>query len=111
MILQPLSRPSDDVETSDILIPGNEPDIKIFLRNKRRAGSNPQSSILLIHGATFPSVSLFDVDVDDVSFMDTLARAGLDVWAVDVRGYGGSARPHVMASRPLTGEPLAPAGA
>ena len=57
---------------------------------------------MLIHGATFPSESLFDVPVDDISFMDALATAGFDVWAVDARGYGGSTRPSDMAAPPDT---------
>ena len=63
----------------------------------------------MVHGATFSSVSLFDVAVGGASFMDVLAEAGYDVWAVDARGYGGSTRPPEMSRPPEGGTPLTPA--
>jgi len=79
-----------------------------LLRRRRRdlghAGSG--TTLMLMHGATFPSASLFDVPVDGASFMDVLATAGFDVWAVDARGYGGSTRPAEMAAPPDTASPL-----
>src|SRR5260370_13461087 len=49
-----------------------------------------------MHGATFSSGSLFDAPMGGASFMDQLAIAGFDVYAVDVRGYGASTRPPDM---------------
>lgn len=50
--------------------------------------------ILLIHGRTWSSLPNFDLHVagEPRSFMDTLAAAGLDVFAVDLRGYGATPR-------------------
>lgn len=53
--------------------------------------------------------SLFDVAVGGASFMDVLAGAGYDVWAVDARGYGGSTRPPEMSRPPESAAPLTPA--
>lgn len=106
MSRQPLPSSPAGIEVEDVLIASDTPDIQLFLRNKRRASVTPSRSILLVHGATFPSVSLFDVDVDGFSFMDALAGTGLDVWALDVRGYGGSSRPAPMSGKPEAGTPL-----
>jgi len=79
-----------------------------LLRRRRRDMGRASSgtTLMLMHGATFPSESLFDVAVDGASFMDVLATAGFDVWAVDARGYGGSTRPAEMAAPPDTASPL-----
>jgi alpha-beta hydrolase superfamily lysophospholipase len=95
-----------DITVTDRLIPSDTPGIELFLRNKRKASNGARSSLLLVHGATFPSVSLFDVDVDGLSFMDSLAHAGFDVWALDIRGYGGSTRLDGMKAAPSAGTPL-----
>lgn len=79
-----------------------------LLRRVRRDTDRASSgtTLMLIHGATFPSESLFDVPVGGASFMDVLATAGFDVWAVDARGYGGSTRPTEMSAPPDTASPL-----
>lgn len=100
MILQPHGRSFDDIERHDTLIPSRALGVNLFLRNKHRKDCVPQPSVLLVHGATYPSVSLFDVDVGGLSVMDMLARQNLDVWALDIRGYGGSTRPPEMAQDP-----------
>ena len=91
------------------LINSDTADIQLQLLRRRRRDIGRASSgttLMLIHGATFPSESLFDVPVDGASFMDVLATAGFDVWAVDARGYGGSTRPTEMALPPDTTSPL-----
>ena len=49
--------------------------------------------ILFIHGGTVPSVPGFDLDYKDYSWMQSLARAGFDVFSLDRTGYGFSPRP------------------
>jgi len=82
--------------SEDLLIPSDTAGIELHLRNKRPAtlnGFSERRTVVLMHGATYCSISLFDVPFEGVSFLDHFALAGYDVYAVDVRGYGGSSRP------------------
>ncbi|VEI18968.1 Esterase/lipase [Serratia plymuthica] len=70
-------------------------DIKLWLRHRRLADISvfdTAHTVILMHGATYSSGSLFDTQIEGESFMDYLAASGMDVWAVDVRGYGGASR-------------------
>ena len=61
----------------------------------QRRGAPPRATrILLIHGRTWSSLPNFDLRVpgEERSFMDALGAAGLDVFAVDLRGYGATPR-------------------
>ncbi len=68
--------------------------LKLFLRHispidqeKRRASR----VVLYIHGSTFPSALSVAFPFDDSSWMERLAQAGYDVWALDFVGFGKSA--------------------
>ena len=52
--------------------------------------------VLFIHGAGTPAEVSFDVPYQDYSWMGYLAKAGYDVFSVDMTGYGRSARPRGM---------------
>ena len=94
------------------LIPADTPGVQLQLINKRPHGLrhfSPERTLVMVHGATFSSASLFDVAVGGASFMDVLAGAGCDVWAVDARGYGGSTRSPEMSRPPEGAAPLTPA--
>jgi alpha-beta hydrolase superfamily lysophospholipase len=54
----------------------------------------PRAAMLLVHGRTWSSLPNFDLDVagERRSFMDALAAVGLDVYAIDLRGYGATPR-------------------
>ena len=85
--------------TEDFTIASDTPGIDLHIRNKRSASMKTfcaERTLLMVHGATYSSESLFDVELGGVSFMDYLAGYGYDVYAVDVRGYGGSSRPPEM---------------
>ena len=56
----------------------------------------PDRVVLFIHGAGTPAEVSFDVAFQDYSWMAFLARAGFDVFAVDMTGYGRSTRPAPM---------------
>ncbi|MDF0699141.1 alpha/beta hydrolase [Rhizobium sp. MC63] len=83
--------------------------IKLYLRNKRRRDHKAflaEKTIVMVHGATFSSGSLYDVPFNGISFIDFLAYQGFDVFAVDVRGYGKSTRPPEMQAEPDLNPPL-----
>jgi pimeloyl-ACP methyl ester carboxylesterase len=52
--------------------------------------------VLFVHGAGTPAEVAFDVPYQDYSWMAFLAQAGLDVFSVDMTGYGRSTRPAPM---------------
>ncbi|MDA9909392.1 alpha/beta hydrolase [Gammaproteobacteria bacterium] len=55
--------------------------------------------VLFIHGAGTPAEVGFDVPVPGFSWMEYLADKGLDVFSMDMTGYGRSTRPLVMNDR------------
>jgi len=94
----------------DFHVPSKAAGIGLFVRNKRPAGMQTFPSdriVLFVHGATFPSESTFDLSLDGLSWMDFIARAGYDVYLVDVRGYGGSTRPAASLESSGRGAPIA----
>jgi pimeloyl-ACP methyl ester carboxylesterase len=75
---------------------------QIYVREVVRAGEvlrEPAASdrvVLFVHGAGTPAEVAFDVPFEDYSWIAYLARAGFDVFAMDVTGYGRSTRPAAM---------------
>jgi len=61
-----------------------------------RDRSTANRVVLFIHGAGTPSEVAFDVPYQDYSWMEYLAQAGFDVFAMDTSGYGRSTRPAAM---------------
>ncbi|MSV34342.1 MAG: alpha/beta fold hydrolase [Bryobacterales bacterium] len=60
-------------------------------------GATPAEHVaLFIHGAGTPAEVAFDVPHQDYSWMGFLARAGFDVFSMDMTGYGRSTRPEAM---------------
>ena len=64
--------------------------------NVLRGGSAPRQVVLFVHGAGTPAEVSFDVPYADYSWMAFLARAGFDVFSMDMTGYGRSTRPTPM---------------
>jgi len=98
-----------EIVVEDLMIPSDTAGISLHLRNKRPAALetfSAERTILMMHGATYSSESLFDTPLGGVSFMDYLAAQGYDVFALDVRGYGRSTRPPEMEAPPEQSEPL-----
>jgi alpha-beta hydrolase superfamily lysophospholipase len=60
----------------------------------QKRGAQARAAILLLHGRTWSSLPNFDLQVagEKRSFMDALADAGFDVFALDMRGYGATPR-------------------
>lgn len=61
-----------------------------------RDGAFANRVVLFVHGAGTPSEVGFDVPYRDYSWMEYLARAGVDVFGMDNTGYGRSTRPAAM---------------
>jgi pimeloyl-ACP methyl ester carboxylesterase len=75
---------------------------QLYVRERVLAGGALRSSsfgdgvVLFVHGAGTPAEVAFDVSYQDYSWMAFLARAGFDVFSVDMTGYGRSTRPAPM---------------
>jgi len=61
-----------------------------------RAPNLKDRVVLFIHGAGTPAEVSFDVRYQDYSWMAFLAKAGFDVFSMDMTGYGRSTRPAAM---------------
>jgi pimeloyl-ACP methyl ester carboxylesterase len=75
---------------------------QLYVRERVAAGtalrdrSLSDRVVLFVHGAGTPAEVAFDVPYQDYSWMAYLARAGFDVFSVDMTGYGRSTRPAPM---------------
>ncbi len=74
---------------------------QIYVREVQQAGKPapvPEADrvVLFVHGAGTPAEVAFDAGYHDYSWMAYLARAGFDVFAMDLTGYGRSTRPAPM---------------
>jgi len=76
---------------------------QLYVRERVMAGSalrdaiSPERVVLFVHGAGTPAEVAFDLPYEDYSWMGYLARAGFDVFSVDMTGYGRSTRPAPMS--------------
>lgn len=89
------------------MVPARDPGIQLYVRHKRPEGgppARPDRTVLMVHGATYPAHTSFDLPVGGMSWMDYMARQGFDVWSMDLRGYGRSTRPPEM-SQPAGANP------
>src|SRR6202050_2622136 len=75
---------------------------QVYVREVVRAGTALREGalgdrvVLFVHGAGTPAEVAFDAAYQDYSWMGYLARAGFDVFAMDMTGYGRSTRPWPM---------------
>jgi len=104
-----LPKASTEVVTETFMIPSQDPGITVHVRNKYLPGSGNYRAdriVLFVHGATFPSETMFDIDLPGGSWMEYAARRGFDAYLVDVRGYGRSTRPAAMDQPPEANAPF-----
>ena len=87
----------------------SDPGVRIYVRNTRPEGLSTFSgerTLLFVHGATYPSDTMFDLKIDGTSWMDSIATEGYDVYSMDVRGFGRSTRPPEMDRPAVEGLPV-----
>jgi pimeloyl-ACP methyl ester carboxylesterase len=90
-----------NILTTDYLVPhistvpaNSGKRVELFVREKVQNGRRDRAPvILMIAGATVSAVPDFDLQFENYSWMDYLATAGFDVFAMDLTGYGLSPRP------------------
>jgi pimeloyl-ACP methyl ester carboxylesterase len=85
--------------TESYHVPSVDDGVQLYVRNKRPEGVSTFSAertLLFVHGATYPSDTMFDLKTDGTSWMESIAGHGYDVYSMDVRGYGRSTRPPEM---------------
>jgi pimeloyl-ACP methyl ester carboxylesterase len=83
--------------------------VRLFVREKVRqdaakAPSGENRVVLMVHGGYWPGTMAFDFGHRDYSWMEALAHAGFDVFAMDMTGYGKSSRPLMDDPRHLNAE-------
>jgi pimeloyl-ACP methyl ester carboxylesterase len=103
MWLVPTSANAQRIESETFMIAAADPGIQLHVRNNRLEGRDSfpgERVVLFVHGATYPSETVFDIDLPGGSWADHVARKGYDVHLVDVRGYGRSTRPAAMEASP-----------
>ena len=69
---------------------------RIYVHEVALAGAPLRGVVLFVHGAGTPAEVTFDVPYGDYSWMAYLAKAGFDVFSMDMTGYGRSTRPAAM---------------
>lgn len=71
---------------------------QLYVRERMLPNTKANSGdvVLFVHGAGTPSEVAFDVPYAGFSWMEFLAEAGFDTFAMDTTGYGRSTRPYVM---------------
>jgi pimeloyl-ACP methyl ester carboxylesterase len=102
--------PQSAIAMEEFMVPSGDPGIQLYVRNKHQAGRTNFAGdkvLLYVHGATYPSETAFDLQLNGMSWMDYIARHGYDVYLVDVRGYGRSTRPPAMDRPASEGQPFA----
>lgn len=106
----PSSDAGQGIARETFTIPSEDPTIGLHVRNKRpmRQQSFPSSKIvLMVHGGTYPSETVYDLPLPGGSWLDHMASRGFDAYLVDVRGYGRSTRPAGMSQPASAGAPFA----
>ena len=66
---------------------------KVLAETLEPNGGGRAPVVLFVHGGYSPAVVAYDLEYRDYSWMDQLARAGFDVFAMTHTGYGSSPKP------------------
>ncbi|MFC8765954.1 alpha/beta fold hydrolase [Streptomyces sp. NPDC057193] len=76
-------------------VPANKDDaVKLFVRERRdTSAAGPRTPVLMLHGRSVPALAGFDLAYKSYSWAEALAKAGYDVFMMDLQGSGRSPRP------------------
>lgn len=88
-----------ELVTEEFMVPAADCGFELYVRNKRPANMisfQPATTVLFVHGATYPAEAAFDLKLEGVSWMEYIASRGYDVYLVNMRGFGRSTRPPEM---------------
>ena len=99
---------SPQVVMEEMMVP-SDAGIELYVRNKRPADMTafrPERTLVFVHGSTYPATTSFDLKLDGVSWMESIAARGYDVYLLDLRGYGKSTRPKEMDDKPEASAPI-----
>jgi alpha-beta hydrolase superfamily lysophospholipase len=80
-----------------------EPGIRLMMASKIPKGKRLGKAVVLVHGSGVGWI-YWDIPIRDYSVMDYLAERGLDVYAMECRGYGKSTKPNGLS---VTAEAMA----
>ena len=100
---------STKIVMEEFMVPASDAGIELYVRNKRPEGMaqfSADKTVVYVHGATYPSETAFDLQLDRLSWMDQIASRGFDVYLLDLRGYGRSTRPKEMSEPADRNEPI-----
>ena len=97
-----IARPGTEI----MRIPSGVGRLSIAIRHQGPAAARRGQPVLILHGATFPSANAAAWKFAGRSWMDELADAGYDVYALDFLGYGESDRFDEMSAETTRGAPL-----
>jgi pimeloyl-ACP methyl ester carboxylesterase len=103
---QPAPQPTPIVLTEHKTA-GADPGVELYLLEKRSAAEAkaPKAKVVIfLEPFGVPTAKAFDVP--GLSWMDSLAGAGYDTWALDFRGFGQSSRPPAMSQKPMANPPI-----
>ncbi|MEV6247211.1 alpha/beta fold hydrolase [Streptomyces sp. NPDC051742] len=96
--------------------------VELFVRERRDTSlTGPRKPVLMLHGRSVPVLAGFDLRHESYSWAEALAKAGYDVFMMDLQGSGLSPRPkmddpcnvnpahqHLLTPRPPDFTPCAP---
>lgn len=86
------------VSRNDAMI-ASDPGVQIFVREVTTGKRSRKPPILLVHGGGPGGLASFDLPVPGGSLAEDLAREGMDVFIMDVRGWEKSTRPDYDTTR------------
>ena len=99
-----------EIQRLDFQVP-SEPGTELGIREVVDHSKTPVGDpVILLHGARVSGIPSFDLLVEGGSLAADLAKTGIAVYIVDLRGYGNSTRPKEMEAPRKSTPPLVRSG-